>query len=147
MSDEQVGAGLGDQSPRRRRRRRRRRRSGGGEGPGQDPQTKGQHKRQNSSQTNQGRRAWRARDDQPAVNLPSSGRLPRRRRAIPTARGKAMSRPRRLRRLTRMEMEELQDYLTKAPEEYVNKLYAGLGGQPDRVPNPERTIQLTVRAL
>jgi hypothetical protein len=46
-----------------------------------------------------------------------------------------------------MEMEELQDYLTKAPEEYVNKLYAGLGGQPDRVPNPERTIQLTVRAL
>ena len=143
MSDEQVGAGLGDQSPRRRRRRRRRRRGGGGEGPGTDPQTNGQQKSQNNSQ-NQGRRAWRARDDQPAVNLPSSGRLPRRRRAIQTARGKAMSGPGRRRRLTRREMEELQDYLTKAPEEYVNKLYTGLGGQPDRVPNPERTIQLTV---
>ncbi len=147
MSDEQVGAGLGDQSPRRRRRRRRRRR-GGSEGPGADPQqTNGQQKAQGAQQQNQGRRAWRTRDDQPAVNLPSTGRLPRRRRAIQTARGKALSGPGRRRRLTRMEMEELQEYLARAPEEYVNKLYAGLGGQPDRVPNAERTIQLTVRAL
>jgi len=44
-------------------------------------------------------------------------------------------------------MDNLAEWLTTLPEHLVATLYKGLGGQPGRVPNQERMIQLSVRAI
>ena len=41
----------------------------------------------------------------------------------------------------------LTDYLSKLPNEIVENLYSGMGGQPKRLSSKARLIQLTVRAL
>jgi len=46
-----------------------------------------------------------------------------------------------------VEIEQLSAWLRKMPDYLVASLYKGLGGQPQRVANYERMIQLSVRAL
>lgn len=94
-----------------------------------------------------GRAAWRNSDSGPTVTLPATGKLPRRRAALHPSRGVAASGLARRRRLARPELEALEAYLMRCPESLVGGLYSGLGGQPGRVNNKERMVQLSVRAL
>lgn len=81
------------------------------------------------------------------MSLPRTGRVPRRRLAVHPARGNAHSAPARRRKMTRVEMEALADYLNRMSDQLVTQIYSGLGGQPGRVATKDRMIQLTVRAL
>ena len=86
--------------------------------------------------------------DGPMVSIPSSGRNPHHKRSSRSRRGPPGSAAgRRRRRLTRVEVEELNQWLRQLPEPLVANLYRGLGGQPHRVANYDRMIQLTVRAV
>ncbi|RME23755.1 MAG: hypothetical protein D6798_12885, partial [Deltaproteobacteria bacterium] len=62
-------------------------------------------------------------------------------------RGPVANAPTRRRRMSRQELDELSEYLSRMPEPLVANLYAGMGGQPGRVASRERIIQLTVRAI
>lgn len=83
----------------------------------------------------------------PAVSVPSSGRNPQRKRNSRARRGPPGSTGARRRRLTRAEVDEVQDYLRQMSEPLVANLYRGLGGQPHRVNSYDRMIQLAVRAV
>ncbi len=130
------------------RRRRRRRRKGrgrvGSEGRGEARETESRFDDEDSPRRGRGRGG---QDGGSAVSLPSTGKLPRRRAAIFPPRGAAVSGPARRRRMTRSEIEALAEYLQKVPESLLAGLYAGLGGQPTRVNQRERMVQLAVRAL
>ena len=79
--------------------------------------------------------------------LPPTGQAPNRRMAVRTNRGKPASSTSRRRRFTRSELDQLGQYLSDLPEQFVANLYLALGGQPDRVPTRDRMIQLTAKAL
>ena len=113
------------------RRRRRRRRKG--------PRSNG------AANANQGN--MRKDLSGPPVNLPPTGQAPNRRMAVRTNRGKPASSTSRRRRFTRSELDQLGQYLSDLPEQFVANLYLALGGQPDRVPTRDRMIQLTAKAL
>lgn len=145
-------AGDGGSSKRRRRRRRRRK---SGEGEPSRPNRKssptelddvlvaegnGEVKRTH------GRRSVDVSNG-PAVSLPASGRNPFRKRSSRARRTAPSSTAGRRRRLTRVELDDLQQYLERMPEPLVGALYKGLGGQPNRVANKERMIQLATRAI
>lgn len=83
----------------------------------------------------------------PAVSLPASGRNPYRKRSSRAKRSAPGSAAGRKRRLTRDELDDLTTWLGAMPEHLLASLYKGLGGQPSRVANGERMIQLAVRAL
>lgn len=83
----------------------------------------------------------------PTVSIPASGRNPHRKRNTRGRRGPPGSATGRRRRLSRAEVEELNGWLRRMPEPLVANLYRGLGGQPGRVANYDRMIQLTVRAV
>jgi signal recognition particle subunit SEC65 len=51
------------------------------------------------------------------------------------------------RRLSRSEMDALANYIGELPEQLAVNLYSGLGGQPSRMADKTRMVQLTVRAL
>jgi hypothetical protein len=85
--------------------------------------------------------------DGPMVSIPSTGRNPHHKRSSRSRRGPPGSAAGRRRRLTRSEVEELSKWLRQLPEPLVANLYRGLGGQPHRVANYDRMIQLTVRAV
>jgi hypothetical protein len=53
----------------------------------------------------------------------------------------------RRRSLRKGEAAFLQDYLGRLPSSMLGCLYSGMGGQPGRVNNKQRMIQLTMRAL
>jgi hypothetical protein len=53
----------------------------------------------------------------------------------------------RRRRITRSEIDDLARYFTEMPEALLAALYRALGGQPQRVGDTERMVQLTVRAI
>lgn len=82
----------------------------------------------------------------PAV-VPSSGRNPHRKRSSRPRRVKPGSATARRRRLSRVEMSSLTDWLAELPESLLSNLYRGMGGQPKRVTSKDRMIQLTVRAV
>ncbi len=125
-----------DGNRRKRRRRRRNRR------PRNDNGAEARGARRNDG------RPWRNRDEaSAAVNLPTTGRLPLPRSVVHGARTGVRSSTARRRRMARAEMDELAQYLKQLPERLVANLYAGVGGQPDRVPSHERMIQLCVRAI
>jgi hypothetical protein len=46
-----------------------------------------------------------------------------------------------------MEMDDLAAYLVRLPDAMVASFYKGMGGQPSRVANKDRMIQLAVRAI
>ncbi len=121
-------------SPRRRRRRRRRNRSDGDSGGGEGRRSRRDRRRDGS-------------DGDAAVAVADSGRRPsrrrgRRRRGRPAGGGMA-----RRRRMSRNELEELSTYFATMSEPLVAALYTAMGGQPNRVPDSKRLIQLAVRAL
>jgi len=83
----------------------------------------------------------------PAVSVPASGRNPYKKRSTRSRRNQPGSAAGRRRRLTRIEIEALQTWLQRMPEHLVAALYRGLGGQPKRVANKDRMIQLATRAI
>lgn len=83
----------------------------------------------------------------PSVTTPASGRNPHKKRSSRGRRSAPGSVAGRRRRIGRVQMRTLQDWLTRLPEPLLANLYRGLGGQPRRVPGADRMIQLAVRAL
>lgn len=144
VADDAVQSDTDAQPQKRRRRRRRSRRTSGPDNgvenvPTQRIPTDGQDRR---------RGRWRNRTDgQPAVTMAPTGKVPRPRLPLHITRGVAAGPSVRRRRMTRAEMDELADYLERLPDHLVKRLYSGMGGQPDRIPNKERMIQLAVRAI
>jgi len=136
----------GEGAGRRRRRRRRKGRRGGPEARPEPGYNSGPESRYDDEEGGRRGRGGHAEGGNP-VALPGTGKLPRRRAAIFPPRGAAVSGTARRRRMTRAEIEELEDYLQKVPESLLAGLYAGLGGQPTRVPQKDRMVQLAVRAL
>ncbi len=53
----------------------------------------------------------------------------------------------RRRRMSRAEIDELAAYFSRMPDTLVHALYRALGGQPVRVGEQDRVVQLTVRAI
>ncbi len=93
-----------------------------------------------------GRRPMRDDGDAPGVALPASGKQlikPRvHRKKWKPAAGMA-----RRRRMTRNELDDLVGYFSQMPESLLSSLYRALGGQPGRVGDTDRMVQLTVRAI
>lgn len=153
MSTENQDAPVDGEGGGGRRRRRRRRRRGGGGGQGAELATEvistGEPESGEGDAPARGRRQRRVfRDDveNQGAGLPASGKMivkPRthRQKWKPSA-GLA-----RRRRLSRGELDDLSSYFAKMPEPLVHALYRALGGQPVRVGEQDRVVQLTVRAL
>lgn len=147
MSMERAEGG-GDDAGRRRRRRRRRR--GNGEGEGAAPAAGVAVVERDDgveARGRRGRRVLREEGDLPGVALPATGKgavKPRvhRKKWKPAGGGLA-----RRRRMTRSELDDLLNYFVKMPEPLLSALYRALGGQPSRVGDVERMVQLTVRAI
>lgn len=137
----------GEGGGRRRRRRRRKSRRGGPEGRESAGAPSELRYDEEEGGGRRGRGSRGGSDGGSAVALPNTGKLPRRRAAIFPPRGAAVSGVARRRRMTRSEIEALGEYLQKMPESLLAGLYAGLGGQPTRVNQRERMVQLAVRAL
>ncbi|MCP4805632.1 MAG: WYL domain-containing protein [Proteobacteria bacterium] len=138
MSDDAAApapaATEGSQEGRRRRRRRRRRKDdGGGKGGGG---------RQDGRNDSGGRQEAQG----PGVESPSSSRSGRRRKRR-RRRQAAVAGLNRRRRLSRNELDDLEAYFSRMPDALLSQLYRGLGGQPSRVTETKRMVQLTVRAV
>jgi len=135
----------------KRKRRRRRRRRGGGSADNNSERKDFSDGvllvSENDANMNarRGRRTFEVSGT--AVSLPSSGRNPHRKRSSRTRRQAPSSPTGRRRRISRGEVDQLAQWLGRMPEAQVALLYRGLGGQPDRVADGSRMIQLTVRAL
>jgi len=69
------------------------------------------------------------------------------RTAVFPERGPVASGTARRRRLSRTELDALNDYMQRLPLGLVSNLYAGMGGQPSRVTNKDRMLQLAVKAI
>lgn len=93
-----------------------------------------------------GRGGNKGGDNNPGVKAPGSGRNVRRRRTR-RRRSAAVTGLTRRRRLSRSELEGLTEYVSKLPENLLFALYRGLGGQPKRVTDKDRLVQLSVRAV
>ncbi len=150
----------GDPNGRRRRRRRRRRGRGPGDerspvesGPsdwGDDvllADDDGDGRRPAPQAQRRPQRRQSIDFDGPAVNVPSSGKNPFRRRSSRARRAAPGSVAGRRRRLSRAEVDGLGEWIGRMPDNLVSNLYRGLGGQPNRVNDKERMIQLAVRAI
>lgn len=111
---------------------------------------KGEDNNGDSSRRNRrgrrGRGGNKAADNTPGVKAPSSGRNVRRRRTR-RRRTAAVAGLTRRKRLSRSELEDLTDYVSQLPENLLHALYRGLGGQPKRVTDKDRLVQLSVRAV
>jgi len=135
------GGGSGRSSKKRRRRRRKKRSNAQAAQPKPTPSPSLEGR-----VGNRGRRQIVEVSDTPAV-VPSSGRNPHRKRNSRSRRGRPGSAAARRRRLDRDQQKSLSDWLDNLPDALLANLYRGLGGQPKRVPNRERLIQLAVRAV
>lgn len=145
MSDElKHGASNSDDNGRKRRRRRRRRRDKKPRGP-EEVSTQSSNDG-NSGGKRKGRRA--AIDLGGAVaSLPSSGRNPHKRRNSRARRSSPGNATTRRRRLSKSETREARAWLERMSESLLGTLYKGLGGQPGRVGNHARLVELCVKAL
>ncbi len=135
----------GSSSKRRRRRRRRRRSDRSAAIPDDVLVAENPTPEKTAAPQRRGRRTVEVA--QTAVSLPSSGRNPYRKRSSRPRRTAPASAAGRRRRLSRGEVEELTEWIGQMPEPVMASLYRGLGGQPERVTNRARLVQLTVRAL
>ena len=79
--------------------------------------------------------------------MPVTGKLVQRPRAHRRGKIKPMAGMARRRRLSRVEIDDLVAYCARMPEPLLGALYRSLGGQPSRVPDTDRMVQLTVRAI
>ncbi|MED5371168.1 MAG: helicase-associated domain-containing protein [Myxococcota bacterium] len=140
---EQAGADANNKNKRRRRRRRRSKSEGGGG----EEQVQQQAQGEKSSSGGGRRRRRRDEDNSPAVSTPNTGRSRRRKRRRRKRRGPAVAGLNRRRKLSNEEIGELEDYFGRMPEGLLSKLYKGLGGQPTRVGDIDRMVQLSVRAI
>ena len=127
-----VDTQAGDDSAARKRRRRRRR-------------------RRNADTPNDERPAGAARassdgPEGPPVATPNPSRRMRKRRKR-RRRGAAIAGLNRRRRLSRGELDDLEAYFSKVDSDLLSHLYRGLGGQPSRVNEHDRMVQLAVRAI
>ncbi len=162
MSDEDIqGHGdSGDGDGKRKRRRRRRPRRGGGEDGAYGATPDGTRSNSGSSassnsgpnQDSGGEPRKRGRRqavemDGPVASVPSTGRNPQRKRSSRPKRSAPTSAGGRRRRLNRTEAKAVTAWVSRMPDSLLANLYKGLGGQPKRVPNGERMVQLAVRAI
>ena len=122
-----------DDSAARKRRRRRRRRRTNTDAP---------------AEATEGKRARSADSgpEGPPVSTPNPNRRTRKRRKR-RRRGAAIAGLNRRTRLTRSELDELEAYFNKIDPLLLGNLYRGLGGQPSRVNEHDRMVQLAVRAI
>mgnify|MGYP003952261263 CR=1 FL=1 len=127
---------------RRRRRRRKRRNPDNTEVSAEANESGGGRSRRRGRRS----RGRSGQDGEEGVALPNVGRKPRRRRNR-RRRNAPVAGVARRRQVTRAQLEELETYFGKLQFELVDSLYRGLGGQPDRVTEGDRLVQLTVRAL
>jgi len=143
------GSGEGSASSKRRRRRRRRRRGGGSKGKANHQASPDELLVVEKKSDGSRRRGRRQTVDVsgPPVSVPSSGRNPYRKRSSRARRTAPGSSAGRRRRLTRGDLDKLRDWLERMPDALIAGMYKGLGGQPNRVANRERMIQLVVKAL
>lgn len=146
------GGSAGDSGSGNRRRRRRRRRRRGPNGNGAAPDKRAGKfpddvlvAADSGGTARKGRRSVEVSST--PVSLPASGRNPYRKRSSRARRSAPGSATGRRRRLSRGEIDELTTWVARMPDALVAALYRGLGGQPDRVANSQRMVQLTVRAL
>lgn len=136
----------------RRRRRRRRRRGGGGEGAAETsgaaaPATQsGGGSAEDDARRPRGRRLVREEAEGPGVALPGTGKTTQRPR-VHRKKWKPVAGMVRRRRLSRTEIDELAEYFSRMPEPLLSALYRAMGGQPSRIPDVDRMVQLTVRAI
>ncbi len=160
MSDEFEGVSADAANKRRRRRRRRRR----------GPEDEGAPNSGNQAQVRPGRRGpptdfpddillaegegerrggrrQSVEFQGPGVSVPASGRNPWRKRGSRTRRSAPGSAAGRRRKLSRGQADELAAWLNRLHEPLLAALYRGLGGQPGRVNDGDRLVQLVVRAL
>lgn len=145
----QAAKGGGGSGSKRRRRRRRRRRGGGNNNQGASAEGRRLSDdvlvAADKGPVRKGRRSVEVSNA--AVSLPASGRNPYRKRSSRARRTAPSSAATRRRRLSRGEIDELTEWVSKMPDALVASLYRGLGGQPDRIANSQRMVQLTVKAL
>lgn len=145
MSDDETTGTEGPASEgdgKKKRRRRRRRKKSGGTGGGSAPE---QTAPAEAVRVSRGRR--QIFEVSTPATPPASGRNPHRKRNSRPRRGKPGSASTRKRKLTRVEMQSLSDWLGALPEALLGVLYRGLGGQPKRVASTERMIQLSAKAV
>ena len=114
----------------RRRRRRRRRRN--------DSDANGAEERRANNNSND--------NGAQGVASPNTSRSTRRRKRR-RRRAAAVVGLNRRRRLTRSELDELEAYFGRMPDGLLANLYRGLGGQPSRIGEHNRMVQLAVRAI
>lgn len=133
-----------------RRRRRRRRRRGAGDGP--EPVAalpevaQVQEDDGGFARPRRGRRLVREDAEGGGVALPATGKLVQRPR-VHRKKWKPVAGMARRRRLSRVEIDDLVAYFSRMPESLLGALYRAMGGQPSRVPDMDRMVQLTVRAI
>jgi hypothetical protein len=125
-----------------RRKRRRRRRSRGRRRPDGSPEVE-----ETGGEVEAKPRRQVVELDSAPVNTPSSGRNPWKKRSSRARRSTPGSVASRRRRLSRVQLRTLTDWLGKLPDNLIAQLYRGLGGQPRRVPSADRMLQLAVRAI
>lgn len=130
MSDDVAAPAAATEGSENRRRRRRRRRNKPEGGGGSN------ERRDGNRQETQG----------PGVETPSSSRGGRRRKRR-RRRAAAVAGLNRRRRLSRSQLDDLEAYFSRMPDVLLAQIYRGLGGQPSRVTEPKRMVQLTVRAV
>ena len=169
MSEESEGYGAeggeGGDGGRRRRRRRRRRRGGGSqegaqfddllvpasapEGRAEPRSDRRSARREPTDDNGEDRRRGRRQsvDVEAAVSVPSSGRNPFRKRSTRDARSMPGSPGARRRRLGKADLDRFAGWFDRMGDGALAVLYKGLGGQPNRLPNRERMVQLMVKAL
>jgi len=142
------GDSEGSSSSRRRRRRRRRRRnkSGGSGNASTNTDDLLVVEKAPDGTRKRGRRQT-VDISGPPVSVPSSGRNPFRKRSTRARRTAPGSVAGRRRRLTKDDLDRIREWLERMPDPLIASMYKGLGGQPNRVANRERMIQLVVKAL
>jgi len=146
MGESAKGSGSSGRSGRRRRRRRRRRRNKKKANHQASPDELLVVEKKSDGSRRRGRRQT-VDIKGPPVSVPASGRNPYRKRSSRSRRSSPGSAAGRRRRLSRADIERLKEWLDRMPDPLIAAMYKGLGGQPNRVANRERMIQLVVKAL
>jgi hypothetical protein len=131
------GGGGGGGGERKRRRRRRRSRKKREEAPAETPTPTEALKQ----------RYGRRQVIEFSSGPPATGRNPHKKRSSRPRRKAPGSVAGRRRHLSRVQVKSLSDWLGELPEALLSNLYRGLGGQPNRVGDRSRMIQLAVRAI
>lgn len=142
---EELELDEGSASRRRRRRRRRKRGSAGGHDSGTVVYGDEVITETTTTTRRGGRRAIELTG--PVVAVPATGRNPARKRNSRARREVPGSASARRRRVSREDLDVATEWIRRMPEALISNLYKGLGGQPGRVGNKDRMIQLAVKAL